>query len=413
MSKSIKSDFNDFLSEQSPASDPALAAPSASVADPSLARSINNYVITDSTVSRNLLYQKLNKTSQIHCEYSYYGNEINEYTLATAVRNAVGDDNLYYSEFGFPGSKTVVKEEDWDEGNYIFVIENEDSGRYDLIHKKSNSVFFLSSSVDKARSLREFFTKKINREFSKLIKKTVLNDKINLLMKSDSYYFSSVSIDIEDVAELDLEMNYGAGFAEKSKAILLSLQTGKKGLFLIHGKMGSGKTSFIRYLISRISNKRVIFIPPYFTDFLSSPEFLPTLVSDSGAKNSILIIEDAEKVVISREDDSSASNSISSLLNLSDGILGNIANCQIICTFNTRVENIDSALLRKGRLIAEVNINALSALDSQRLVDKLAAEGKIKPFVVKKEMTLAEIYGADSDNFHKEKEDRKIGFGFK
>ena len=216
-----------------------------------------------------------------------------------------------------------------------------------------------------------------------------------------------------NVKDLDLDLHYGTGFAAKSDKILESLKNNHKGLYLIHGMMGCGKTFYLRYLTSRIFDKKVIFIPPYFTDFLSSPEFLPTLVSDSGARNSILIIEDAEKVVKSREDDSSNSNSVSSILNLSDGILSDSICCSIIATFNTNVENIDSALLRKGRLLGEHSFFALSIVDSQRLVDKLALENKIKPFKVAKEMTLAEIYGSDQDNFHKEKEERKIGFGFK
>ncbi len=63
--------------------------------------------------------------------------------------------------------------------------------------------------------------------------------------------------------------------------------------------------------------------------------------------------------------------------------------------------------------MAELNINALSISDSQRLVDKLAKEDKIKSFKVTKEMTLADIYGAEQENFHEEKEERKIGFGFR
>lgn len=371
---------------------------------------MSNYILTDTTISRNLLYQKLNKCDKVFVEYSYYGDDVNEFMLATAVLEAVGEKNVYYCEFGFPGLKTARKDDDWDEGNYLFVVERKD-GHKEVIHKKSNTVNFVSDSISAVRVLRDNYTKKINAEIAKLTKKTVLNDKISLLMKSDSYYFNKVKINIDNVADLDLSLHYGTDFPRKNEAFLKGLTTGNKGLYLIHGVIGSGKTSYLRYLVSRISNKRVIFIPPYFTDFLSSPEFLPTLISDSGGKNSILIIEDAEKVVISREDGGGQGNAVASLLSLSDGILADIAETSIICTFNTKVENIDSALLRKGRLQIEHTFNALSVSNSQRLVDKLAAEGKIKPFVVKKEMTLAEIYGAEQENFHEEKEERQIGFG--
>lgn len=371
-----------------------------------------HYIITDSTISRSLLYQKLNKTDKVFIEYSYYDDNVNEFMLANAVLNAVGSDHIYYCEYGFPGFKNSRKDDDWDDGNYIFVVERPDKVK-EVIHKKGNSVNFISDSLAAVKKLRDFYTKKINLEILKLTKKVELNNKISLLMKSDTYYFNRVDINIDNVSNLDLDLHYGTGFAAKSDIILNNLKTKHKGIYLIHGKMGSGKTSYLRYLTSRIFDKRVIFIPPYFTDFLSSPEFLPTLVSDSGAKNSILIIEDAEKVVMAREDGNTNGNATASLLSLGDGILADVAEVSIICTFNTKVENIDTALLRKGRLMGELNFEALSIPDSQRLVDKLAAEGKIKHFQVKKEMTLAEIYGAEQDNFHEEKEERRIGFGFK
>ena len=58
--------------------------------------------------------------------------------------------------------------------------------------------------------------------------------------------------------------------------------------------------------------------------------------------------EDAEKVIGDRQN-SGSSVGVSNLLNLSDGILGDILNIHVIATFNMDKERIDSALLRKGR----------------------------------------------------------------
>ena len=43
---------------------------------------------------------------------------------------------------------------------------------------------------------------------------------------------------------------------------------------------------------------------------------------------------------------------------MSDGILSDIAKCQIICTFNTQLSNIDSAL--SGRLLGECYFDKLT-----------------------------------------------------
>ena len=43
---------------------------------------------------------------------------------------------------------------------------------------------------------------------------------------------------------------------------------------------------------------------------------------------------------------------MSDLLNISDGLLADFLHVQVICTFNHPLSMVDSALLRKGRLIA-------------------------------------------------------------
>lgn len=48
--------------------------------------------------------------------------------------------------------------------------------------------------------------------------------------------------------------------------------------------------------------------------------------------------------------DEENSNAVSTLLNLADEFTADFLELAIICTFNTRISEIDPALLRKGRL---------------------------------------------------------------
>ncbi|CAF3902429.1 unnamed protein product [Rotaria sp. Silwood1] len=67
--------------------------------------------------------------------------------------------------------------------------------------------------------------------------------------------------------------------------------------------------------------------------------------------NSILIVEDAEHIILDRKQETFLpKQAVSNLLNLSDGLLGDAMHQQIICTFNCDVQAIDPALLRDGRL---------------------------------------------------------------
>jgi hypothetical protein len=67
---------------------------------------------------------------------------------------------------------------------------------------------------------------------------------------------------------------------------------------------------------------------------------------------------------------------------------------------------IDSALLRKGRLIAEHKFDALSMDDANILLKHLGKEANAT-----KEMTLTEIYNVDEDEFKSEDAKPNIGFG--
>ena len=111
----------------------------------------------------------------------------------------------------------------------------------------------------------------------------------------------------------------------------------------------------------------------------------------------ILIIEDAERVISDREGNGSPAG-VSNILNLTDGILGDCLNIQVIATFNMKKEKIDQALLRKGRLIAEHKFEKLSIEETNKLLVSL---GKVN--VSEEAMCLADIYNIDVEVYKSNK----------
>ena len=202
--------------------------------------------------------------------------------------------------------------------------------------------------------------------------------------------------------KLDIELGYGKGFKPIHEKIIGKLNEPKsKGLVLLHGTPGTGKTHYLKYLASKIKNKRVLFIPPFLADFITSPEMTPFLIQNAG---SVLFIEDAERVITDRNN--GGGNGVSNILNITDGILSDILNIQIVATFNMDKAKIDSALLRKGRLIAEHKFDALSVEDSQALINHLGYE-----HTAEKPMTLTEIYNLSEVEYKSEEKGRpSIGF---
>ena len=164
-----------------------------------------------------------------------------------------------------------------------------------------------------------------------------------VLVMGDGRFYTD-DIDTIDFESVDINELYNDDFAEVDTIISNSIQKTESGMILLHGDPGTGKTTYIKHLICKHTDKQFIFIQNDFVKELLNPSFISFLLQN---KNSILLIEDAEKVVVSREN-SPSSSVVSTILQLTDGLFSDYLNIKIICTFNTNIERIDKALLRKA-----------------------------------------------------------------
>ena len=273
--------------------------------------------------------------------------------------------------------------------NIIFILNDEMI--IDITIHGTAMILFNEKGEDKAQCLaNEFkkFTFKKKHDLHKiniLLKKGIVMDLVELINKKP---------------DLVIGKNYNDDLSALHKKIVIDINKyNEGGLFLFHGAPGTGKSTYIRYLI-HCTKKKVIFMTPKLAGNLDSPQLLNLLLENS---NSILVIEDAEDLLQSR--DSGMNPYISMLLNLTDGLLGGNLGIKIICTFNGNFNKIDSALLRKGRLIAKYEFKELSIEKAQALSDSLGFKTTID-----KPLTLAEIYNQAEENFNVNGERKRIGF---
>jgi ATP-dependent 26S proteasome regulatory subunit len=211
---------------------------------------------------------------------------------------------------------------------------------------------------------------------------------INLVARTE-YGMELKSMEIKKTV-LDLGLYYEEDFAEIDKIIQHRLSAkDDKGIVLLHGLPGTGKTTYLRYLIGRLK-KKVMFLSPSVANNMLNAEFMDLLVDNS---NSILIIEDAENIIMDRR--ISKDSSVSNLLNISDGLVADFLNVQVICTFNHPLSMVDSALMRKGRLIAKYEFGKLGVAKAQRLSNHLGMKT-----VINRPMTIAEITQQGEKDFN-------------
>lgn len=179
-------------------------------------------------------------------------------------------------------------------------------------------------------------------------------------------------VPVRDV-EIDLDLHYGDGFTSiADKMIELTSVRNGSGLIILRGIPGTGKTSLLRWL-SAHADRRFVYIPTETVHQLSETDFVDFLINNRGLT---FIVEDAETILMSREDGASNSQ-VSSILNMTDGIQGDIFNSQFICTFNTSVDKIDPALLRPGRLLLEHEFKALSVDNANRLLIEQGKDARV------------------------------------
>ena len=325
--------------------------------------------------------------------------QIKQIPFISAVKE-MGFNRIYVREFY--GHNNYGASEVWEKRNdgvitliNISNVIRKWNGRVKKSFKDSIGVDVQVYSNDES----EIYTELVEKIIAMGKKRKHESNNIALVIQTPRGY-DTTSFELPE-QKLDIELGYGKGFKPIHEKIINTLnQKNGKGLVLLHGTPGTGKTHYLKYIASKIKDKRVLFIPPYLADFITSPEMTPFLIQNS---NSILFIEDAERVITDRNN--GGGNGVSNILNITDGILSDILNIQIVATFNMDKAKIDSALLRKGRLIAEHKFDSLPIADSNNLLKHLG-----KKYEATKPMTLTEIYNVEEAEYKSEDKYSPIGF---
>lgn len=211
--------------------------------------------------------------------------------------------------------------------------------------------------------------------------------------------------------DLDLSLNYGKEFPKTDKKIKDKLSNTESGLYVFHGSPGTGKSTYIKHLAQQL-NKKFIYVPEFMVTKINDPSVLQLFMKND---NSILVLEDAEKLIESRE--SNNDNFVSMLLNITDGILADIMKMSVIITYNTTSDKVDQALLRKGRLQYMHEFGNLGYTDIIRILESKGLTNKeieklFKEGAINNEASLADIYNIfDSNNAIVQDDKPSIGFG--
>lgn len=341
-------------------------------------------------------------------KFGEYPNIFNIENLDTEkVKSRLGNlilikevENLSRESYFGPESEAIeiiynhgdISTRNWSNTCRKISIYQEDEGIWIVfsVYYSKNSIEVLH--VDKKRN----DASKIKEELFHFLKKKEKKSYIQILCNNgrDLYLHAQ---EIEDNFSCDINLNYGEKFEGEYEKLLKSLKNNNKGLFLLSSKPGFGKTTLIKHLVKNLPDYKTMLLPPGMAKEFSNPSFIPFLLKE---KIDLIVCEDAEIALLSR--DEIRNEAVSSILNMTDGIMGDVLKTKILCTFNVPTSRVDSALLRPGRLKYYWEFEALKIAECDRLLEHLGHPKQGK------EMSLAEIYNFGETSGFKEKEKRSM-----
>jgi len=221
-------------------------------------------------------------------------------------------------------------------------------------------------------------------------------NKVGFISLSGNYW-DMEEVEVQDTPTIDFKLNYNDDFEHQKVTDFVN--NGKRGLILLGGAAGSGKTNYLRWLMAH-SSKKFVYMPANQISLMSSPSFINFALSD--LKNCVLLMEDCEDALIDRTQ--MKGGEVQTILNLTDGIVGSALNLTIIGTYNTK-DNIDKALFRKGRMLYQYDFTALDTHKANELSKVLGHN-----VIYEAPQVLSEIYNPEPNRIEKVVEGK---FGFK
>lgn len=270
-----------------------------------------------------------------------------------------------------------------------YIVKNLDDGKqmlsFCILLKKSHLFARLDESPSESYVLYDNeHEDDVNRFYELLFKYYVKeeakeNNFYTISSNKDGYHL--IENPVRVMKGFSVSKQYNDDFAIQDEKIQKFVkEENTSGLVILHGTKGTGKTTYIRHLISTNPEKKFVFVPAGLIEILGQPSFQSFLLSLS---NHIIILEDCENALRDRKVGSNAS-AVSLLLNMSDGLLSDGLGIKFICTFNEDIKDMDEAIMRKGRLISKYEFKGLNADKANVLLREVAFQksGETNAFLI-------------------------------
>jgi hypothetical protein len=318
------------------------------------------------------------------------------FALSHVLGSGAGDALLRRFEFEGIAADTLTEEVTKLFGDPILTHEDTNAKSYWNEYKTSLSSVRLYVSIGKdetnvqlkGATLDESIYNKVKALAKKLIEKHQPTNNIYALMSSQS------GLSLRSIGKVEhtlVEANYSKDAIEGYKHAVACL--GSKDpcgrIVLFQGPPGTGKSYMIRSLVSSVKSTFIV-VGAHMISELSGPSILPVIlgcVDTEDPRPITFILEDSDVALANRK--SGGVTALSGLLNLGDGLLGEMLDIRILATTNAEMLDLDPAVVRPGRMCNHIKLTPFNTKDATALYCSMV---KNQTAILRKPTTLAEIY---------------------
>lgn len=330
----------------------------------------------NTTLKLNISKEEANLNDFIYC-WDKFGDRPNKITI--------------YSSFAKSGFNAVLCEYNEYKNSNIELIPADE---FDIINDKSivkiNDNIYISYHILDRESENSFIheviflyksekdLEKINEITEKLGKHNIELEEGEDFYKLNTVFISPNGIEVEPIEKMELdesiELFYNEETFKSINKLNKVLKKSNKGLTILYGERGTGKTSMINYICDKL-NRMVIYIPNSMLDVtINSPEFRTFLRK---YPKPIIVLDDCE--MIFNELYSKSNIYVNNILQMVDGLLADSIELNIIAIFNVDDEDeIDHVLLECNSLIDVISFDLLNQEESNELAKHLGSKKKYK-----------------------------------
>ncbi len=319
--------------------------------------------------------------------FSYTLNSNNS-TSYTFNKNGVGDPEKITKEFEsiFGAPAVVIKHEEEKniETRYAtatsYATLDIASNKRNTPKKRGISIAGITTDVHVLETITKLFLEHVNKKEDSNYVYALTSDQTGLGL-------TSIGKITQKINKQNYTEKVNASYSHVCDCLNSNDPCGR--LILFQGYPGTGKSYMIKALISEVKSTFVVVGTNLIGD-LSGPQVLTVLLNqfEDDDRSITFILEDADAALTTRK--GGDLNKLSDVLNLGDGLLGELLDIRIIATTNASHLEIDPAILRPGRMCQHLQFETLTPTHAEEIYSGLLKGAT--HIGIKKNMTLAEVY---------------------